>query len=141
MQRERVEMDIEISEFQEAGYMPIVDYMDWRVAVLRYCEELEIDNIISMQKHMETDEVFVLLQGDCTLFTAGDKEEVGEIQAWHMEPLKIYNIKKGVWHTHTLAKNTSVLIVENRTTGDHNSPITNLSEQDKISLRNSTFIV
>ncbi len=134
-------MDIEISKFQEAGYWPVVDYMDWRVAVLNYCEELEIDNITSMQKHMETDEVFVLLQGDCTLFTAGDYEGVGEIKAWHMEPCKIYNIKKGVWHTHTLAKNTSVLIVENRTTGDHNSPIINLSQLDKIGLRNSAFIV
>jgi ureidoglycolate hydrolase len=141
MQRERIKMDIEISEFQEAGYMPIVDYMDWRVAVLKYCEELEIDNITSMQKHMETDEVFVLLQGECTLFSAGDKEEIGEIRAWRMEPLRIYNVKKGVWHTHTLAKNTSVLIVENRTTGDDNSPTRNLSENGKKSLRNSTIIV
>lgn len=134
-------MDIEISEFQESGYRPIVDYMDWRVAVLRYCEELEMDHITTMQKHMETDEVFVLLQGDCTLFLAGDNEGIGEIQAWHMEPLKIYNVKKGVWHTHTLAKNTSVLIVENRTTGDHNSPITYLSKQEKIRLRNSVVMV
>ena len=56
-------MDIEISRFQEEGYKPIVDYMEWRVAVLRYCEELEIDNIAAMQKHTQTDEVFVLLEG------------------------------------------------------------------------------
>lgn len=128
-------MDIEISRFQEEGYKPIVDYMEWRVAVLRYCEELEIDNIATMQKHTQTDEVFVLLEGDCTLFTGGDGEGVEEIQAWHMEPLKIYNVKKGVWHTHTLAKNTSVLIVENRLTNDANSPIIKLSHKEKKTLK------
>ncbi|HHW68052.1 MAG TPA: hypothetical protein GXX16_10190 [Epulopiscium sp.] len=124
-------MDIEISEFKGEGYKPMVDYMEWRVALLRYCEELEIDRIETMQKHTETDEVFVLLEGDCTLFTAGAGEEIGEIKAWPMEPLKIYNVKKGVWHTHTLSPNTSVLIVENRMTNDENSPIIKLSNKDK----------
>ncbi|WP_341877788.1 hypothetical protein [Defluviitalea saccharophila] len=124
-------MDIEMSEFKGEGYKPMVDYMEWRVAILRYCEELEIDHIATMQKHTETDEVFVLLEGDCTLFTGGDGEKIGEIKAWHMEPLKIYTVKKGVWHTHTLSKNTSVLIVENRLTNDANSPIIKLTDQEK----------
>lgn len=128
-------MDIEVTCFQKEGYKPVVDYMDWRVAVLKYCEELEINNIATMQKHMETDEIFVLLEGDCTLFSAGNGEGIEEIRAWHMEPLKVYNVKKGVWHTHTLAKNTSVLIVENRTTSDQNSPIIKLTETEKKSLK------
>lgn len=128
-------MDIEVREFHEEGYKPVVDYMEWRVAILNYCEELEIDNIETMQKHMETDEVFVLLEGNCTLFTAGNGDSLGEIQSWPMEPLKIYNVKKGVWHTHTLTENTSVLIVENRTTSDLNSPIIKMAEKERIMLK------
>ena len=31
-------MDIDVREYQESGYKPVVDYMEWRVAVLNYCE-------------------------------------------------------------------------------------------------------
>lgn len=129
-------MEIDVQEFQEEGYQPIVDFMEWRVAVLKYCEELEIDQIFTMQKHVETDEVFVLLEGSCTLFTAGDSDGIRGIKAWEMEPLKTYNVKKGVWHTHTLAKNTSVLIVENRNTCDLNSPTIRLTKEEKMILKN-----
>lgn len=131
---EMIEQDIEISLYEKEGYMPVIDYMEWRVAILNYCEELEVENIESMQKHDETDEVFVLLSGSCTLFCAGSGSEIGRIKAVHMEPKKIYNVKKGVWHTHTLSLEGSVLIVENRTTGDDNSPVQELGVEKKIEL-------
>ncbi|BBF45018.1 hypothetical protein lbkm_3768 [Lachnospiraceae bacterium KM106-2] len=120
-------MEIEISKFQEEGYQPIVDYKTWRVAVLKYCEELEIQNLKTMQKHMESDEVFVLLEGSCTLFSAGNGENPAEINVCKLEPLRTYNVKQGVWHTHTLEKGANVLIVENVDTCDENSPTKELS--------------
>lgn len=100
----------------------MIDYETWRVAVLRYCEELEIQNINSMQKHSETDEVFVLLEGKCTLFTGGNGDKIEDIDAIAMERLKLYNVKRGVWHTHTLDQFATVLIIENQDTSDLNSP-------------------
>ncbi len=82
-----------------------------------------------MQKHDETDEVFVLLNGSCTLFLGGDEEKPGEIIGVDMEPHKLYNIKKGVWHNHIMDEDGEVLIVENRTTSDDNSPIIQLNEE------------
>ena len=122
---------IEVSSYEEVGYKPVIDYMEWRVAVLNYIDELEVQNIETMQKHNETDEVFVLLKGNCTLFAGGDGERIGEIDAIPMEPLKLYNVKRGVWHTHTLDKEGSVLIVENRNTCDENSPKLVLSKEQK----------
>lgn len=113
---------IEVSSYQGEGYLPMIDYGTWRVAILRYCEELEVQNLATMQKHDETDEVFVLLEGNCILFTGGNQEEISEIDAITMEPLKLYNVKKGTWHTHTLDRAATVLIVENRDTGERNSP-------------------
>ena len=73
---------------------------------------------------METDEVFVLLAGHCILFLAEvDKHhQIVDIHAIDMEPYRAYNIKHGVFHTHTLTEDAKVLIVENRDTGDANSP-------------------
>lgn len=130
-------MDIEIREYTEPGYAPVVDYETWRVAVLNDCEELEVPNLKTMQKHLLSDEVFVLLKGSLTLFTGGNGEEVGTISSTTLEPCKCYNVKAGVWHTHTLEKGSSVLIVENRNTNDSNSPTISLTQEQIQQLRES----
>ena len=127
-------MDVEIKEYRESGYAPVVDYESWRVAVLNDCEELQIENLRTMQKHMQSDEVFVLQKGCCTLFTAGAGEEIATIKCVELMPGKCYNVKKGVWHTHTLAEGSSVLIVENSNTDDSNSPIKELKEMQRLEL-------
>lgn len=119
---------IEITEFQPEGYKPLVDYESWRVAVLRFCEDLKPEAVVTMQKHDETDEVFVLISGKCILYTAGTGEKPGEIEAVLMEAGKVYNVKKGVWHNHTMSEDGTVLIVENQNTCDENSPRAELNE-------------
>ncbi len=123
--------DIDIIKYEGDGYQPLIDFESWRIAYLRYCEELEVPNLKTMQRHNESDEVFVLLAGHCTLYTGGEEEEIGDIKAEAMEQYQLYNVKKGVWHTHTLEKETTVLIVENQNTSDANSPTRNLT-QDQI---------
>jgi ureidoglycolate hydrolase len=113
---------IDVTSYQGEGYLPMIDFESWRVAILRYCEELEVQNLTTMQKHNETDEVFVLLEGNCTLFTGGKGDSIQEIDAVAMKPLQLYNVKQGVWHTHTLDLAATVLIIENRNTSDSNSP-------------------
>lgn len=122
---------VEIKEYTGEGYKPVIDFEAWRVAILNYIDELERPNITNMQKHMESDEVFVLLKGACTLFIGGNGDEIDEIEPLPLEPFKMFNVKKGTWHTHTLEKDTMVLIVENRNTCDANSPTQYLSPQQK----------
>lgn len=122
---------LEIVSYDGEGYLPLIDFEKWRVAELRYCEELEVEHLKDMQKHNETDEVFVLLEGDFTLFIGGKGDTIGEIEAIKLEPLKIYNVKKGTFHTHTPEKNATVLIVENADTCDDNSPKEDLTAKQK----------
>ncbi len=120
---------IAVSSYEGEGYVPMIDFESWRVAILNYCEELEVQNLKTMQKHDESDEVFVLLSGNCTLFTGGNGEQIGEIDMISMVPKKLYNVKKGVFHTHTLDREGSVLIVENQNTCDENSPTRDMTEE------------
>ncbi len=113
---------LEIRGHDGTGYQPLVDYDKWRVAMLRYSDDLLPERIITMQRHDETDEVFVLLEGRCILFLAEGKDTIKSITAVDMVPRKLYNIKRGVWHSHSLSKEASVLIVENRDTTVQNSP-------------------
>ena len=126
---------IDITTYTGDGYRPVVDYESWRVAVLNYCEELEVQNLKTMQKHEESDEVFVLLSGHCTLFTGGNSTTIQEVDGIAMEPYLFYNVKRGTWHTHTLDKEAMVLIVENRNTTNLNSPTLSLTNQQMDELR------
>ena len=119
---------LEIREYTGAGYLPLIDYGTWRVAILRYIEELLPQSLAKMQRHHETDEVFVLLSGRCILFLGEGAESVSSIHAEDMQPLRLYNVKKRCWHTHTLSKDATVLIVENCDTTSSNSPETSLNE-------------
>jgi ureidoglycolate hydrolase len=123
---------LEIRDYAGTGYKPLIDYGEWRVAILRYIDELAPEKIDKMQRHHETDEVFVLLTGRCILFVGDGDEQVSNIYAQDMEPLKLYNVKRNVWHGHTLSANTTVLIVENRdttTANSSNSPLTQAQQQ------------
>lgn len=113
---------LEVREHDKEGYLPLVDFESWRVAVLNYSNDLLPENISSMQRHNETDEVFVLLCGQCILFIGDGDKKVTDIFAENMQPFKIYNVKKSVWHSHTLSRDAKVLIVENRNTTFDNSP-------------------
>jgi ureidoglycolate hydrolase len=106
----------------EPGFLPLVDYANWRVAVLNACAELRPENLTRVQRHDETDEVFVLLQGQCVLVVGDGQESAGRLQAANMVPRTIYNVRRGVWHTHALGPDAMVLVIENRDTTFDNSP-------------------
>jgi hypothetical protein len=122
---------LEIREYAGAGYQPLIDYEAWRVAVLRFIDELLPQNLVNMQRHNETDEVFVLLSGRCILFIGAGDEHVTTIHAQDMEPLKLYNVRRHSWHTHTLSADATVLIVENRDTSSDNSTEIALDEAQR----------
>ena len=122
---------IETLRYDENGYKSLVFFENWRVALMKDGPKTTLEGLSYFQKHDETDEVFVLLEGRCVLLMAGFGENPGEISAVDMEPGSMYNVKKGAWHTHYFAPNTKVVIVEYADTVPENSPISNLSDEQR----------
>jgi hypothetical protein len=120
-----------VHEHNAPDYKPLVDFQTWRVALMNYTADLTPDKIIRMQKHTETDEVFVLLAGRCILFLGEGEDAVTSVHAVDMEPNKLYNVKRGAWHSHTFSEDAKVLIVENRDTVEENSPFVGLSAEQQ----------
>ena len=118
---------LEIHEFQGIGYKPLIDYGSWRVAILRYIDELIPDRIERVERHNETDEVFVLLAGRAILFIGEGDPDLTELTPRVLEPGKLYNVKCCTWHNVVLSKDASILLVENRNTGIENSDYTALN--------------
>lgn len=128
---------LDIYEYHGEGFKPLVDFESWRVALTCYGEKQSLQAINSISRHLETDEVFVLLNGSCTLFVGGCGDIPDFIEFIDMEPLKIYNIIKGTWHARALTPDTTILIVENCNTSAHNSESLELSEVQKMMIRMS----
>jgi ureidoglycolate hydrolase len=129
-----VQTQLGIHSYGGEGYTPLMHYEKWRIAELRYCEELLPQNISRFQRHNKTDEAFILLAGHCTLFLGGNAPQIGEIDGQPMKPLKVYNIHRGTWHSHTLSPDATVLIIENEDTCGGNSPEQELMEEQKVRL-------
>ena len=113
---------LEVLTFDGIGYQPLMHCRDFRVAMLNYHPELLIENISNFQQHSLTDEAFILLSGSCTLFLAED-ETIEKVHGVALKPGQVFNVKQGVYHTHTLSEDASVLIVEADDTCDDNSPM------------------
>ena len=118
---------LEIHRHDGPSYKPLVDFESWRVAVLNFSPDLLPENLTRMQRHNETDEVFVLLQGRCILFVGEGSDCVTGIHGEDLQPGQVYNVKQAVWHTHTLSPDAKVLVVENRDTTYDNSPFVALT--------------
>jgi len=112
---------LEMHEYLGEGYKPLIDFNCWRVAVLRYLDELQPDRISYFERHNETDEVFVLLQGQAVLFMGEGDETVETVSPVVMRNGVFYNVKRGAWHTAALSRDASILLVENRDTARENS--------------------
>jgi ureidoglycolate hydrolase len=125
---------LEIREFKGDGYKPLVDYDRWRVAILRYIDELEPERIDKLERHTQTDEVFVLLHGLGVLLMGGNEATLDVIHPQVLEPGKIYNVKCNAWHNILLSRDASVLLVENRDTGALNTDYARLTPEQKHSI-------
>jgi mannose-6-phosphate isomerase-like protein (cupin superfamily) len=107
--------DIEILEYEGDGYDATMNFGSWRVALANYTDGFDREKCERLERHLETDEVFVLLCGQATLITELEKTETP------MEIGKLYNVKLGAWHALFMEKGSKVLIVEEHSTCEENS--------------------
>lgn len=120
----------------------MVDFQTWRVAFLNSATEYLPENIDFAQYHRDTDEVFVLISGACTLISFGtDACALSSPKAIRMQPGRMYNVRRGVWHTHALDPETKVLIVENQDATNENSPILTLDAKMRKALMRACALV
>jgi ureidoglycolate hydrolase len=133
---------IEVKAFEGEGFQPLVTYGSWRVAALRYLDELAPDRIDSMERHTATDEVFILVRGNGMLIVGGNGKVVLDPQTIEMKIGDIYNVKKNTWHTIVLSRDAKVIIVENEDTGKDNSNFHLLDHklQDSLQLSAREFL-
>ena len=118
---------LSIHAHEGPSYRPLIDFQAWRVALMNYDATLTPERIDRLQRHDQTDEIFVLLAGRCILFLGEGDAHVTRLHAVDMQPFQLYNVRRAAWHSHTFSPDARVLIVENSDTNDANSPFLDLT--------------
>lgn len=120
---------IEIKEYSGEGLFRVIESGEWFVGIKNYKPMNDPENVELVERHLESDEVFVLLEGKCTLFLDfSDNNQCNDFRCIPMEKNKVYCINKGVWHNMAVSKDVKLILVENRNTCGDNSEIFKLSE-------------
>ncbi|MCS7011749.1 MAG: hypothetical protein NZL98_10295 [Anaerolineales bacterium] len=122
---------LEVRTYDGPGFRPLIFFDSWRVALMNYAEGMEAEAIQTVERHPQTDEVFVLLDGRAILFYGEGRPELERLHAQPMEPGILYNVKPQTWHTVVMSRDATILIVENADTGDHNSEFCRLTAEQR----------
>ena len=104
---------LDVVSYDGGNYIRAVEDGGWCVAFLNHGDRFTAPTY--MERHNETDEVFVLLAGEAALLIGEGGREV------KMSVGKIYNVHKGTWHQIVTKPGARCLIVENADTCAANS--------------------
>lgn len=97
--------------FDGEDFKVMMRFENWKIGFLRYSERFS--KFSQLERHTETDEAFVLLDGSAMLYTETEKIQ--------MQKCTLYNIPKGEWHHITVSENATVMVVENSNTSKDNT--------------------
>ena len=106
---------LDILDYSGEGYKRLVNNGKWTFAGLNWAPRFDEKNLVDLERHNLTDEIFVLVQGKATLIIGEECERV------EMEPLKYYNVRAGIWHNIVVSEDARVLIMESSNTSKDNT--------------------
>ena len=99
-----------------SGFDLLHTFEGWKVAFITSAEQYGELKIV--KRHTQTDEAFVLLKGEATLFTTDDDEP---LQTTVLEKEKLYVVHKNTWHHLKVSQDALLVVVENSGTTKENT--------------------
>ena len=128
-------MNILNYEFTGEGMQRVFENEKWTVGIKNWKPANGVTGIDCLERHNKTDELFVLVEGSCTLVYANETEGGLEFGAVKMEKDKVYNIPATLWHNTITCKDTKMILIEDSNTSMENSDILNLTEAQIAEMR------
>ena len=100
----------EVIECTKKGFNSVFKSDSWQIATIRYDAIYSKEGFDHMKRHLSTDEVFVLINGDAVLHTV----ENGALESVNIEKGKIYCVRKSTWHYLCVSEDALLAVVENK---------------------------
>lgn len=128
-----------ITDIETSGFTPLYKGGEWLVASNGYKTGVnDVASVTTMGRHMTTNEVFILLEGNAVLLSAEKSSSIGEISGELMVPKRLYTVEKGEWHVIAFAEKSTALIVENSYSAQEDNMISDMTPEQ---IRRGTEIV
>lgn len=112
---------VEKGECFEQKYCPVLNFEEWVVAMLRQIEKTNPVNFCQAERHNETNEVFILTEGEADLIVFDNGNEPGKDYIIQMKKSVAYNIPKNTWHHVVMGANAHIILIEKKNTSRENS--------------------
>lgn len=131
-------MQKKISEIQYDGeaLKRVYENPQWTVGIKNWKPANDIEQIGNLERHNCTDELFVLLNGSCSLVYATEEGDGLDIKIVEMRPYAVYQIPPTLWHNTIMTKETKLILIENSDTSMENSDLRDLTKEEVSFLKN-----
>lgn len=98
-----------------SGFDVVHTFEGWKVAFITSAPQY--GELKEFKRHLLTDEVFTLIDGEATIYTLEEETLV----TTKMVKGKLYSVGKGTWHHVQVSKDALILVVENSNTNKDNT--------------------
>jgi ureidoglycolate hydrolase len=112
---------VETGESFEQKFTPVLSFFGWRIAMLRHSKSTDRYFFHQVERHNQTNEVFILTAGKANLIVCENGDEPGEPYVFEMKLNVAYNILPSVWHHVLMSEDAHIIIFEKADTTRENS--------------------
>lgn len=128
-------MKIEAYTYDGEAMKRVYENEKWTVGVKNWKSASDITMINNLERHNKTDELFVLLCGECTLVYGNEEDGRIVFRGVKMQPYTLYNIPCTLWHNAIMSRDAKIIVIEDVSTGMENSDILPLDEKQTAIVR------
>ena len=112
---------VEIGEYFGVGFQPVLNFSGWRVAMKRYGDGTQPAKFHSVDRHNETNEVFVLTEGKAEMLLMEGSNVPGTFHLFPMELNVAYSVQQSAWHHVFMSEDAHIIVFERSNTARENS--------------------
>jgi ureidoglycolate hydrolase len=135
MMEEAVTGLVEVGASFAQAYAPVLDFDGWRIAMLRHFSVVSPSTFHRVERHRNTNEVFILTAGSADLILCEGNERPEAPRVILMTRNVAYNVRKSVWHHVVLSPEAHMVLFERSDTGPETTDYANLTPADLAAVR------
>ena len=126
---------VEIGQYFGVGFQPVLDFEGWRVAMKRYGDGTQPTKFHSVDRHNETNEVFILTAGQAEMLLMEDGNPPTQFHLFPMELNVAYSVQQRAWHHVFMSEDAHIVVFERSNTTRENSDHAELDSQTIAEIR------
>jgi hypothetical protein len=112
---------VEIGEYFGIGFQPVLIFDGWRVAMKRAGAGTSAAKFHAVDRHNETNEVFVLTTGQAEMLLMEGGNVPTEFHLFPMELNVAYSVQQSAWHHVFMSDDAHIIVFERANTARENS--------------------